>query len=69
MKPYGRQARDKTIRSISLSSRVYEAAMKDAQARGMNFSEYVSWLLSEHFDEVALRVAQEAESYLAQKKG
>lgn len=45
-KPYGRQAKGKTIRSLSLDAEVAEAAEKQAALLGMSFSKYVNEFLA-----------------------
>jgi len=45
-RPYGRQAKGKTIKSLSIESELLAKAEKEAKAKGMNFSEYISALIS-----------------------
>ncbi len=44
-RPYGRQAKGKTIKSLSLDDEVAARAQKEADRRGMNFSEFVNGVL------------------------
>lgn len=44
-RPYGRQGKGKTIKSLSIESEVLLHAEKEAEKRGMNFSEYINALL------------------------
>lgn len=44
-RPYGRQAKDKTIKSISLEQDVAIAAKKEADRRGMTFSQFIDEFL------------------------
>lgn len=45
-RPYGRQAKGKTIKSISLDDEVSARAQKEADKRGMSFSEFVNGVLN-----------------------
>lgn len=44
-KPYGRQADGKTIKSVSLEDAVTKRAEKEAEKRGISFSEFVNGVL------------------------
>jgi hypothetical protein len=44
-RPYGRQGDNKTIKSLSLEEKVVLAAQKEADKRGISFSEFVNGVL------------------------
>lgn len=44
-KPYGRQAAGKTIKSVSLEDDIVAKGTKEAEKRGISFSELVNGLL------------------------
>ena len=43
--PYGRQAKGKTIKSLSIETEVLKKAEEEAAKRGMSFSAYINALL------------------------
>lgn len=45
-KPYGRQKKGRTIKSVSLDDDVVKRAQEEADKRGMSFSELVNGILS-----------------------
>ncbi|MDB6069860.1 MAG: hypothetical protein JWL81_1031 [Verrucomicrobiales bacterium] len=44
-RPYGRQAKGKTIKSLSIESDILKKAEAQAKEKGMNFSEYITTLI------------------------
>lgn len=44
-KPYGRQAKGKTIKSLSLDDAVVEQVQREADKRGISFSELVNGII------------------------
>ena len=45
-RPSGRQAKGKTIKSLSIDSELLKKAEAEADAKGMNFSEYITALIT-----------------------